>query len=147
MSDVKEAALNAAIAYAAKAVAPLSSVEIVDTAKMFETYLTGADTPKATKAAKETKAAKTENAPAGAAASGAVSATATVAATGPTREQIVPVFQDVANKVSRDAAVALLTKYGAATFAGVKPEQYAAFLADCQAALNPPADTGAGGLI
>lgn len=54
----------------------------------------------------------------------------------------------VANEVSREAAVAILEKYGAKAFSGVKPGDYAAFKADCEAALAPKAaPQGAAGLF
>lgn len=45
----------------------------------------------------------------------------------------------VANEVNRDKAVEILGQFGAQTFAGVKPESYAAFKAACDAALAKPA--------
>lgn len=55
----------------------------------------------------------------------------------------------VANEISRDKAVEILGKYGAQVFAGVKPADYAAFQADCLAALKPAAaaPSGAAGLL
>jgi hypothetical protein len=43
---------------------------------------------------------------------------------------------DPAGKDGRDKAVAILGRYGATGFSGVKPEQWAAFQAECQAALK-----------
>ena len=66
-------------------------------------------------------------------------AAAPVAATGPG-----PSFKDLADalvelvtKKDRAAGVAVLAKYGASKLPVVKPEHFAAFLADAQAALAP----------
>lgn len=54
----------------------------------------------------------------------------------------------VANEVSRVAAIEILAKFGAATFAGVKADDHAAFRDACLAALKPAvAQTGASGLF
>jgi hypothetical protein len=57
---------------------------------------------------------------------------------------------DSSGKDGRDKAVEILKKYGAAGFAGVKPEHWASFHADCVAELKrhtAPAATGAAGLL
>jgi hypothetical protein len=53
----------------------------------------------------------------------------------------------VANEVSREAAVAILGKFGAQKFDGVKPSDYAAFKATCDAALTAVVPAGAAGLL
>lgn len=54
----------------------------------------------------------------------------------------------VANEISRDAAIAIVAKFGAQAFGGVKPEDYAALKAMCDAALAPaPVQAAAGGLF
>jgi hypothetical protein len=113
--------------------------------------------PKATKgkaAAAEAPAAAQQTA--GAVQQSATAQTATTAAS-PSNVAVTVNAQDagnamvkVANEVSREAAVAILAKYGAEKFAGVKPEQYVAFKADCDAALaakTVPQQSGAGGLL
>jgi hypothetical protein len=123
--------------------------------------------------ANPTKAAKgkaaTETPPAGAAAANTVTGTGP-AATPQSVQSAAPASQpsaaatvsaqdagnamvSVANEISREAAVAILANFGAATFAGVKPDSYAAFKAACDTALAAhrakaaaPA-TGAAGLM
>jgi hypothetical protein len=122
--------------------------------------LQSGETPKATRG----RAAKAEAAQPAAAVSAAQAAPAaavaaqttsapvqTVAgAAQPSADEVGKVFIRVANEISRDKAVEILKKYGAEVFAGVPPGSYAAFKADCEAALAAkagPVASGAAGLI
>jgi hypothetical protein len=54
----------------------------------------------------------------------------------PSPEAVGALMVRVANEVTRDAAVAILGKYGASGFGGVKPGDYVPFYADCVKALE-----------
>jgi hypothetical protein len=122
--------------------------------------LQSSETPKATRG----RAAKAETAPAAGTTSTPATSVATVAtpaqpaaaaaspsnAAQPSADEVGKVFIRVANEISRDKAVEILKKYGAEVFAGVPPGSYAAFKADCEAALAAkagPVASGAAGLI
>lgn len=105
-----------------------------------------ANPTKATKAAKAETTAQTAGAAAlntatpgalaGTSQPAQTAATTSASSAGVTAQQAGACMVDVANRLSRDVAVALLTKYGAATFAGVKPDNYGAFASDAQKALT-----------
>lgn len=60
-----------------------------------------------------------------------------------TLQQVADAIVKLANDVSRDAAVAILTKYGAKKVPEIKPENFDAVMADIKAA-SAPASAGAG---
>lgn len=107
-----------------------------------------ADTPPAGSTAQPTATAQTQ----AATQQPATTAAATSAPSGDVQkaaQEAGAAMVRVANEISRDAAVAILTKFGAQTFAGVKPGDYEAFKAECLAALAAKAApaTGATGLL
>lgn len=57
----------------------------------------------------------------------------------------IPELLQVYAKKDQPAAVALLAKYGAKKGSGLKPEDFAAFKVDVEAALAPPAPPAEGG--
>lgn len=65
-----------------------------------------------------------------AAAAPASAASAAVSATGPTLQKVADAIIDLANTVSREAAVGILSKYGAAKVPQLKPADFIAVLAD-----------------
>jgi hypothetical protein len=54
-----------------------------------------------------------------------------------TYADISPLIVNIAKTISREAAIELLGKFGAAKGADIKPEQYAEFKAAAEAILNP----------
>jgi hypothetical protein len=67
----------------------------------------------------------------------AAAAPVVLAATSPDFKKTVEVFTQVAQKINRDAAKAILAKYGATQLSTMKIEHLPAFTADCTAALAP----------
>ncbi len=110
----------------------------------------GADAPKATRGKAATVAAAASSATTVAATAQTVQTAATAAASpsSVTSQQAADALVKVANEVNRETAIAILAKFGAANFPGLKPEHWTPFKAECDAALAPkPAQTGAGGLL
>lgn len=73
--------------------------------------------------------------------SAASPAAAAPAAGGPTLQDVAAVIKELA-KVSRDQAVGLLAKHGAPKASELKPETFAAVIAEGRALLNPPPAAG-----
>ena len=97
----------------------------------------------------ETPAAVTTAAPAQTAAPAANTTVAAAPAasdppvvTQPTLQQVADAIINLANTVSRDKAVAILQKYGASKVPELKPEVFAAVLADVKVASAPAASSG-----
>lgn len=61
--------------------------------------------------------------------------------TAPTLQQVADAIIDLANNHSRDAAVAILTKYGVKKVPELKPENFTAVLADVAKAKAPAASS------
>jgi len=59
----------------------------------------------------------------------------------PTLQKVADAIIDLANNVSRDKAVAILTKYGVKKVPELKPENFAAVLKDVEAAKAPAAES------
>ena len=135
----------------------LAALQGLTAAVAANTAALGADGPKAAKS--RTAAAKDTAAAAGTPSTGTVAVTGVptnpnaAGAASPssvTAQAAGDAMVAVANQVSRDEAVRILGMFGAQTFAGVKPEAYAAFYAECQKSLAPKtvaAPAGAAGLF
>lgn len=77
-----------------------------------------------------TTAPAATSAPVAPAAAPASAASAAVSGTGPTLQKVADAIIDLANTVSREAAVGILSKYGAAKVPQLKPADFIAVLAD-----------------
>lgn len=70
------------------------------------------------------------------------SAASAVGGQGPTLQKVADAIIDLANTVSREAAVKILAKYGASKVPQIKSSDFAAVLADVAAGKNGGADAG-----
>lgn len=156
MSELKVSALSLALQHHGTH-AGADAAGIVATATTFHNFLAdnGAEVEPKTRRTRTTSAspeqpvtpttAATVAAPAAAAAAAAPAPTAAVAAPaasapasaasaalggGPTLQKVADSIIDLANTVSREAAVSVLTKYGAQKVPQIKPADFSAVLAD-----------------
>lgn len=127
------AALRDLIAVLAKGATP--------TAAQVEAVATEAKAEKAS--AKKTQAAATQELPTPTASDNSASSSPATPAAEPELQATNPTYQDAAGAITklsrtkgRDAAVALLTKFGAAKLPDVKPEQFAAVIAAANIAMG-----------
>lgn len=111
---------------------------------------TPAETAAAAAAAATQAAVVAPTAPAVATAPAAVTAPASAASaaagTGPSLQKIADAIIDLANTVSREAAVEILHQFGAEKVPQLKPQDFPAILIAVAAKKNPPA-TAASGLM
>lgn len=114
---------------------------IPTTAAQVQAVVTEAKTEKVA-TAKKTQAAATQESPTLTASDNSENSTPATSAN-TTAEVAAPTYQDAAAAITklsrtkgRDTAVALLSKFGAAKLPDVKPEQFAAVIADATAAMG-----------